>query len=225
MKTFTEWLKEQDPDTMPFRDGAPYTGSSFGLRADKDLGPLSPYHPDVDRGASPAVIRMPFDGTWSHKNVGGDLGTLLQLTAKDFPIEVQVGHTQAPFDTDNAKGRAIRGEALPYKPGDEGLAQGVHTHTGVLLSTEYVPELRRLDNKEWYGLFGWTSYGHDRIKEHCDKVGWAINPTLEKLNKQVKEWKISYIYDSWCIRLLPPYRQPAFGHEVILLDSRKWLKI
>src|SRR5690606_36356497 len=95
--------------SIPFRPGAKYAGSNFGLRTVDHImtrtgrQELSLIHLGVDRGQEPRAIYMPFDGTATYYLLGEQtaFGSLLRIRPDaGIELEIHVAHTvydTAPF--------------------------------------------------------------------------------------------------------------------------------
>jgi len=219
-------LRALDTKVIPYRPGAKFTGN-FGLRTHL-VG--SPMHFGVDRGALPATIRMPFDGTyeWTYLGPHSDAGSLLRIVPDEFrnQLEVQVFHTVHSDPTVRGlRGVLKRNEVLPVVTGDLGFSAGAHTHTEVLL--RYDTKLHvDLMHEEPFVYFARGNIMEHVVTAHCEGHGLDAAPFIERMRKQAASWQIEELGSMYGIRrAVPLYRRPHWLRDsasewIIHVDSR-----
>jgi hypothetical protein len=219
------WLEDNPPTDMPFWPGAKYTGR-MGLRTSREVldAGASPIHLGVDR-AGGGRFTCPFDARVTWKHVGGAAGTLLQIRAKEIPLEIQVFHTKGPKEMMSVDTDMRRGEGLPVMPSDLGLSVGVHTHTEVLIP------YRNAQIYDWVRsgtsqFVSESSVNQKAIEAHCRKHDLHYQSVLQRALYQVKTWMIVEAADRYAVRQeVPSYRTPGWSSRSVptLHVDSKWL--
>lgn len=222
MFDFFAWRKRMNPAETPYRPDARHT-QGFGLRA-YAIG--SPIHLGNDRGKSPRTILAPFDCRYEWRMVPDtDAGSVLQLVPDDGGgwIEMQVFHTvEVDPEIDSIECHAERGESLPVIAGDIGLSRGIHTHSELICrhDPEIIAQLHD-DAEPW--IYRGGQLHLEYIRAHCSRYHLDYEDTVERAQKQIREWGIEYVSTRYAVRsALPEYRLPHWGQGKTIHISTKW---
>lgn len=227
----SQWIKTENPDSIPYRPNVPYTGDRFGLRG-SNVG--QPLHLGQDRGGNPNHILASFTGKLSWEYLGDDSawGSIAHLTADSNPeIELQIAHSiRKDGSIEPININIEKGQELPIVAGNIGFSFGAHTHTELIIK-------HTAKNYAWLRHFGGLHINAEKsidkewLTQECSDKGLDYNDTYSRLFSQLGIWGIEEFWKYFAVRNSPlfkkGYRKPLNwgANSVLIADSRFFLHI